>query len=87
MAANIISLALVTAVLVRDLNFDRLIVYSVATAVFLILVVEEINPMWGVSEYFDLYDIFASGIGSICVIVTFELLKLSRKKRRYLDRD
>jgi ABC-type uncharacterized transport system permease subunit len=81
-AAYIISLAPVTAVILREIRYGRLIVYLVATAIFLILLVEEVNPMWGASEHYDVYDIIASGAGSILAVVTFELLWSSRKNRR-----
>ena len=80
-AAYIISLAPVSAVLIRKLKYGRLIVYLVAIAVFVILVSEEIKPMWGASEYYDVYDIIASGAGSVLAIVTFELLLSIRRKR------
>ncbi len=79
-AAFIISLASVTAVLVRKLNRGRLIVYLSSIAVFIILMMEELTPMWGASTHYDSFDIIASGVGSLLAIVTFELLTLISKK-------
>jgi len=80
-AAFIISLASVSAVLVRKLNHGRLIVYVCSLAVFIILMIEELIPMWGASTYYDSFDIIASGTGSLLAIITYELL-LSFKNRR-----
>jgi hypothetical protein len=82
MAAFIISLSPVAAVLIRGLKYGRLIVYLTATIVAAILVIEEIRPMWGASEYYDLYDIIASVAGSILAIVTFELLRSITQKSK-----
>jgi membrane-associated HD superfamily phosphohydrolase len=85
-AAYLISLASVSAVLIRKLNHGRLIVYTSSIVVFIILMIEELKPMWGASIYYDLFDIIASGIGSILAIITYELaiviekMQKSRKK-------
>jgi hypothetical protein len=73
-AAYIISLGFVNAVLLRKLQNGRLIVYAGSMLVFTILAIEEIHPIWGASTYFDPFDIWASGLGSIVSIVTFELV-------------
>jgi hypothetical protein len=83
-AAYLISLASVSAVLIRNLKHGRLIVYSFSIAVFSILTIEELRPMWGASTYYDPYDIIASGVGSILAILTYELmilLKISRNDK------
>jgi hypothetical protein len=83
-AAYLISLASVSAVLIRNLKHGRLIVYSFSIAVFSILMIEELKPMWGASEYYDTYDIIASGLGSILAILTYEffiLIKIHRKEK------
>jgi hypothetical protein len=81
-AAYFISLAFVSAVLIRKLKHGRLIVYSSSIAVFIILSIEEINPMWGASTHYDSFDIIASAVGSIFTIVTFELLMLREKREK-----
>ena len=63
----------VNAVLSRKPQNGRLIVYAGSVLVFTILAIEEIHPIWGASTYFDPFDVWASGLGSICSIVTFEL--------------
>jgi hypothetical protein len=82
MAAYIISLFPIAPILVKniDLKKARLIIYSVSILVLLILTIEELNPMWGASTQYDLFDILASGIGSILAILTFELLTIKQKK-------
>lgn len=79
-AAYIISLAFVSAVLIRKFKNGRLIVYAGALAVFAILTIEELNPMWGASTYYDIFDIIASGVGSTLAIFTYELLILIKMK-------
>ncbi len=75
-AAYIISLFPIAAILAKKPNIrkSRYIIYIVAFIVFLILIVEEFQPFFGASTVYDLYDIIASGLGSICAIITFELL-------------
>ena len=79
-AAYLISLLSVSAVLIRKIKHGRLIVYVCALVVFLILMIEEIKPMWGANEYYDSNDIIASGVGSFFTIITYELLILFEKR-------
>ena len=79
-AAYLISGAAVAAVWVRRLKRGRFIVYLSAMLVSAVLILEEIKPMWGASEHFDRYDIFASLAGSILAIITFEILLFTRKR-------
>lgn len=81
-AAYFISLAFVSAVLIRKLKHGRLIVYSSSIAVFVILTIEELIPMWGASTYYDIFDIIASGVGSTIAIFTYELLIWIKMRRR-----
>ena len=71
-AAYIIGLAFVSAVLIRKPHNGRLIVYVGSVLVFTILAIEEIRPIWGASTTYDPFDIWASGLGAILSIVTFE---------------
>jgi hypothetical protein len=80
-AAYFISLAFVSAVLIRKFKHGRLIVYSGSIAVFVILTIEELKPMWGASTYYDIFDIIASGVGSTLAIFTYELLILIKMKK------
>jgi hypothetical protein len=73
-AAYLISLASVSVVLIRNFRHGRLFVYIFSIAVFAILMVEELKPMWGASTYYDTLDIMASGVGSALAILTYELL-------------
>jgi len=79
-AAYFISLLSVSIVLIRKIKHGRLIVYVCALVVFLILMIEEIKPMWGANEYYDSNDIIASGVGSFFTIITYELLILFEKR-------
>ena len=81
-AAYLISLLSVSAVLIRKIKHGRLIVYVCALVVFLILMIEEIKPMWGANEYYDSNDIIASGVGSFFSIITYELLILFEKRNK-----
>lgn len=80
-AAYLISLAFVSAVLIRKLKFGRLIIYIGSLVVFIILTLEELNPMWGASTHYDSFDIIASGMGSLLAILTFELIVLTRRNK------
>lgn len=80
-AAYLISLSVVNAILIRKPKFGRLIVYLSSLIVFIILTFEELKPMWGASTYYDLFDIYASGIGSILAILTYELIVLKQKNK------
>ncbi len=78
-AALIISLCFVNGVVTRKLKHERSIVYAISFLVFIILAVEEFKPMWGASTHYDLFDIIASGIGSLMAIAIFEFLVSKRK--------
>ena len=78
-AAFIISLCFVNRAVTKKLKHERLIVYAISFLVFMILTVEEFKPMWGASTHYDLFDIIASGIGSLMAIAIFELLVSKRK--------
>ena len=75
MAAYIISLFPFSPILAKqiDLGKSRLIIYVVATLVFILLTIEEIKPFADASTVYDIYDIIASGLGSIFAILTFEI--------------
>ena len=79
-AAYLISLAWVSAVLVRKLKYGRLIIYLSSAAAFLILMLEELKPMWGASTHYDPFDIIASGVGALLTIVTYEIIVFSQRK-------
>jgi hypothetical protein len=80
-AAYIISLAFMNAVVIREPKYGRLIVYLSSFLVFVILTIEEFKPIWGASTHYDPFDIFASGLGSLLTILTFELVVLKRKTK------
>ncbi len=80
-AAYLISLAIVSAMLIRKPKFGRQIVYAASFIVFAILTIEELMPMWGASTHYDSFDIFASGIGSLLAIFTFEFINFIQKKK------
>ncbi len=76
MAAYIISLFPLSSVLSKNINLrkSRSVVYIVAVVVFILLTIEEIRPYADASSVYDIYDIIASGIGSMFAILTFEIL-------------
>lgn len=80
-AAFLISMAFVSSVIIREFKYGRLLVYAGSLAVFAVLTLEEIKPMWGASTQYDLFDIIASGVGSLLAIATFELITAVRKRR------
>jgi len=80
-AAFLISMMFISAVLIRKPARGRIIAYLGPVAVFLVLMIEELKPMWGASSYYDPYDILASGIGSLSAIVIFEICNALLKKR------
>ena len=65
--------------MIRELKYGRLIVCLSSLIIFVILTIEEFKPMWGASTHYDSFDIFASGLGSLLAILTFELVVLKRK--------
>ena len=79
-AAYIISLFPIAAIFAKKISKkkSRLFFYGFAILVFLILTFEEINPFFGASKIYDMYDIIASGLGSFTAIITFEII-LRRK--------
>jgi len=84
-AAYLISLLFVSAVLIRKIKHGRLIVYLCSFVIFMILMIEEIRPMWGASTHDDTFDIIASGVGSTLAVITYELLIKLRRLKHYKD--
>ena len=81
MAAYIISLFTIAAILSKkiDVKKSRVVFYAVAISVFALLAFEEINPFVNASTVYDIYDIIASGIGSLFSIATFEIIMIKRE--------
>jgi hypothetical protein len=84
MAAYIISLFPVAPLLARNIELKkaRLFIYVTSILVFLILTIEEFKPFVSASTTYDIYDILASGLGSLIAILTFEgfIKKISKKR-------
>lgn len=74
-AVYLISLVAVVGVLFRKPKRARFIVYTSAIVVAVVLIVEEVKPMWGASEVYDLYDIVASCVGALFTILSYEIVK------------
>lgn len=89
MSAYIISLFPFSSVLSSNFSLrkSRLVVYVVAVIVFILLTIEEIKPYAGASKVYDVYDIIASGLGSILSILTFEILvrRITAKRGQYFE--
>jgi glycopeptide antibiotics resistance protein len=81
-AAYLISLAMVVGMLVRKPRYSRIIVYSISLLIFCVLALEEIKPMWGASEHYDIFDIIASGLGSVLAIFTYEIASSVRNQKK-----
>ena len=83
MAAYIISLFPISPIIARSVVIKkaRIIIYMTSIIVFLILTIEELKPMWGASTQYDLFDILASGLGSLFAILTFEIIINWRKRK------
>ncbi len=84
MAAYIISLFPISPIIARSVVIKkaRIIIYMTSIIVFLILTIEELKPMWGASTQYDLFDILASGLGSLFAILTFEIIINWRKRKK-----
>lgn len=83
MAAYILSLLAIAPIVLKNTEIKkaRLIFYVISIIVFLILMFEEIKPFVNASKTYDIYDIIASGTGSIIAIVTFEIIMKKQKKK------
>ena len=79
-AAYIISVFFVNGAVTMEPRHSRLLVYLGSLLVFVLLTVEEVNPMWGASTWYDVLDIIATGAGSLLAIVTYELIILKRNR-------
>lgn len=84
MAAYIISLFPFAPILAKNIEIkkSRFIIYVTSIIVFLILTIEELKPFVDASKTYDIYDIMASGLGSLTAILTFEIFvrKIIREK-------
>jgi hypothetical protein len=89
MAACIISLFSVAAILAKNIELKkaRLIFYAISILVFIVLAIEELKPFVSASKTYDIYDIFASGLGSFVVILTFEVFIKKIIKKRNQEND
>jgi len=84
MAAYIISLFPVAYILAKKIEIKKakIIFYVISILVFIILTIEELKPFVSASKTYDIYDILASGLGSLVAIITFEVfIKKTIKKR------
>ncbi len=79
-SAYLISLCIVNPILVKKPKYEKSIVYIGSFLVFVILAFEEFVPMWGARTQFDLFDVVASGFGSLSAILTFEFILKGKKK-------
>ena len=81
MAAYIVSISFIAPILARNIEIKkaRLIIYVTSILVFIILTIEELKPFVSASKTYDIYDIIASGLGSILAVLTFELINIKRK--------
>ena len=86
MAAFIISLFSVAAILAKKIKINkaRIIFYLASIIVFIILTIEELKPFVDASKTYDIFDIIASGLGSLIAILTFEVFikKIIKKKNQ-----
>jgi hypothetical protein len=75
MVAFIMSLFSVTPILANGLSIKkaRLIFYTIAILVFVLLTIEELKPFADASKVYDIYDIIASDLGSVIAVLTFEI--------------
>jgi hypothetical protein len=78
-AACMISLFFVNGAVTMEPRHSRLLVYLGSLLVFIVLTIEEVNPIWGASKCYDVLDIIATGAGSLLAIITYELIFLKRK--------
>ena len=83
LAAFLISMAAVNGVLFRKPAHGRAFVIIFSSAVFIVLTIEEIKPMWGASTFFDIFDIAASAVGSMLAIAVYELV---RRRRMHISK-
>ena len=68
-------------VIIEPQKNGRLIVVMGAVFIFVVLTIEEFTSIWEASTHYDLFDIIASGLGSLLAVLTFELIVWKQKKR------
>jgi hypothetical protein len=73
LAALLISLAFANPILAKKPKHGRMWMYLIASLVFALLALEEFRPVWGASEYYDTFDVLASGFGSFVAIILYEI--------------
>ncbi len=69
-------------ILAKRPRHGRRWVYSIALVIFAILALEEFKPLWGASEYYDTFDVLASGFGSLVAIVFYEIAGRTSRGRQ-----
>jgi hypothetical protein len=85
LAALLISLAFANAILAKKPRHGRMWMYLIALLVFAILALEEFRPIWGASEYYDTFDVLASGFGSLVAIILYEVAGRTSKGWRSVN--
>jgi len=85
LAALLISLAFVNAILAKKPKHGRRWICLTAFLVFAILALEEFKPIWGASEYYDTFDVLASGFGSFVAIILYEIVGRTNKGRQSVN--
>jgi hypothetical protein len=82
LAALLISLAFANPILAKKPKHGRRWMYLMAGLVFALLALEEFKPIWGASEYYDTFDIWASGFGSSVAIILYEMARRTSEGRQ-----
>jgi hypothetical protein len=85
LAALLISLAFVNAILAKKPKHGRMWMYLIACLVFALLALEEFKPIWRASEYYDTFDVLASGLGSLVAIILYEIAGRTSKGRQSVN--
>lgn len=82
-AVYIISLFSLTPIFANRISLKRarIIFYTISVIAFIILTIEEIKPFVDASKTYDIYDIIASGLGSVFAVLSFEIF-FSRKLKQ-----
>ena len=85
LAALLISLAFANPILAKKPKHGRMWMYLMACLVFAILALEEFKPIWGASEYYDTWDVLASGFGSFVAIILYEIARRTSRGRQSVN--
>ena len=82
-ASYVLFILIMSFLVKKNLNYINLIMFSVGVFVFLFLTFEEYLPFFTGNKTFDIFDVFANGVGVLFAFISFKILLHQFSKENY----